>query len=201
MRFRATLALVALLATGCGSSSPAAPSDPSGAGSLPFQAGRYRLSIIGLQCGSPAFDTPLPSVFLGVTLQSDGAAWVAVPEPSNGTLRLRFEKGPAIPNLTAVVLSGTMSGTADDEGPAGTPGADATRVAIAVASVSGTMLSPESAAGRIEGPVVFTRAGSSIACIPGAVSWTLARFGLSQGADVVAGLLDTGRPKEYMIGL
>ena len=117
------VALVALLSAGCGGSSPGSPSDP-----LAFQAGRYRLSIIGLQCGSKEFETALPSVVLAVTVRPDGAAWVALPEHANGTLTLRFEKGTAIPNLQAVVVTGTVSGSADDEGSADTPAADATHV-------------------------------------------------------------------------
>lgn len=166
------VALVALLAAGCGGSSPGSPSDP-----LAFQAGRYRLSIIGLQCGSKEFETALPSVVLAVTVRPDGAAWVALPEHANGTLTLRFEKGTAIPNLQAVVVTGTVSGSADDEGSADTPAADATHVQIARATLSGTMPSPESVAGTIGGQVLFTRDGGNVACIPGAVSWTISRFG------------------------
>jgi hypothetical protein len=175
MRAPLSLALVAALAAGCGSASPTAPTDPA-TGGLAFQAGQYRLSIIGLGCGSKELEAALPSVFLAVTLQPDGAAWVVAPAHANGTLRLRFEKGPGLPNLpAAIVLSGSVSGAADDEGSAGAPAADALRVTIPAAPLSGTMLSPESASGTIEGPVVFTRSGGSLACIPGAVNWTFSR--------------------------
>ena len=166
-----------LVSVGCGGSSPAAP---SGANGVPFEAGRYNLLIIGLQCVTGAVETALPSVRVTVAVQPNGTAWVAAPEQANGTLALRFERGPALPNVpTAIVLSGTLSGNAEDEAAAGAPPPDPTRVALGVAPVSGTMVSPQFAAGRVDAQIVFTRGDSTTTCIPGRATWTLSRAGLS----------------------
>jgi hypothetical protein len=170
--------LGAIVAAGCGGSNPSAPSPTPLGGGLPFQATRYNLNILGLECGGSS--QPFPSVLIAVTLTPDATGWTAVPEKANGTLSLRFQPGPSSGLTSIVPLAGSARGFADAEGPGGTPLPSPTRVTIdAAVPLSGVLLLNDLASGSFDGPVVFSGAGTNATCTGGSARWFLNKFNIS----------------------
>ena len=98
---RAFLLVAAVLVSGCGGRSPAAPSTVTPGGGLPFEAKRYEFRIVGdpSRCTGDVRATPLVS--LSVNLTPDASGWA--PVPASGS------RGPGEPGsderLSALIRS------------------------------------------------------------------------------------------------
>jgi hypothetical protein len=170
------LLVVLLLVPGCGGKSPAAPTSTPGAG-LPFQATRYLFRLVGdpARCTADA-SVPIALVSLTVILTPDAAGWTARPDnPANGSLTLILRPGtlPVTPPRQSV--AGTAQGFANDGGALPVPSrATVGSTADAVVPITGMMpLGPVTAAGPVDGTVVFTFLNTTTTCPSGATLWSL----------------------------
>ena len=173
---RYLVALVSIATAGCGGTSPAAPTSTPGAG-LPFQATRYLFRLVGdpNRCTADV-SLPIGLVSLTVVLTPDAAGWTARPEnPANGSLTLILRPGTLPVTPPRLSVAGTAQGFATDGGalPA-TSRATFGSTADGVVPISGMMpLGPITAAGPVDGTVVFTFLNITTTCPAGATLWSL----------------------------
>jgi hypothetical protein len=175
---RRFLLLVVMLLSGCGGASPAAPTSTPGAG-LPFQATRYLFRLVGdpARCTTEAF-LPVALASIIVILTPDAAGWTARPDnPANGSLALILRPGTLPVTPPRLSVAGTAQGFMDEGGTLPLPGAARAVLGStpdAVVPISGMMpLGPITAAGPVDGTVVFTFLNSTTTCPTGATLWSL----------------------------
>jgi len=186
-RVRYLAALVTLALGGCGGGSPAGPSNvPVAAGGLPFSDGAYLVSFIGgsLECGDVKNPQAGTSVSITLQLRRDGSAWTGT---AGNALTFQFQPGAAPagpPSPSAIGITGTARGSANDEGILLDPNRgqffvqpNGTRITFPDnTALSGSFPSPALltfSQGRIDGTVTFSRNGVTSTCPPGIVGWTM----------------------------
>lgn len=160
------------------SGSPTAP-DPDSA--LPFRSGAYVIDMGGdsLACGD--IKNPQAGTRVRVTLNMEVTSNHYVAKSTQGTLMLRFERDPAGKSISpmSLVLTGTVSGSADDEGRSLDISVPPSPLTVSSSvPLSGEIPTPnfvDFAFGTINGIVTFSRNGVSSTCPAGSVGWTLNR--------------------------
>ena len=166
---RMLLVACCALISGCGGT----PTAPESNGTLPFRPGAYMLDLIGDSVACGDVKNPQAGTAVTVRLNMEVASNRYVATSAQGGLVLRF----------SVALTGTATGSADDEGrtigglsipPKGT------RLTVSSSvPLSGEIPSPavsSFASGTLNGTVTFSRDGVSSTCPAGAVGWTLNRL-------------------------
>jgi len=171
----------------CGGGSPAAPSErPQAGGGLPFVQTAYAITFSGdsVACGDVKNPQAGVSVAVRMTLRADATGWTAAHESESLTLRLEPGPAPPLPSGPfAIGLTGTVRGSAEDEGVLFDPNfsipRNGTRITFADDSaVTGVIPSPQLSdfsQGAVNATVTFSRNGVASTCPSGVVHWSINR--------------------------
>lgn len=180
---RVALLVLCLLILNCGSS--AVPGSPTTSSTLPLQPGRQFLTVFGYsESENPLYPPCVPSgvpydgpnVDTYVTLERDGADWVArSPARELGSLELRFRESAP----DGLRVTGTIRGIGVDAGATPIGIVHDVRMSLAganggAAAVEGELASPVSqlVTGRIAGVLRFSDSqGNASTC--SAIVWSL----------------------------
>ena len=178
---RMLLVACCALISGCGGT----PTAPESNGTLPFRPGAYMLDLIGDSVACGDVKNPQAGTAVSVRLNMEVASNRYVATSAQGGLVLRLERERTASSVSpfSLALTGTATGSADDEGrtigglsipPKGT------RLTVSSSvPLSGEIPSPavsSFASGTLNGTVTFSRGGVSSTCPAGAFGWTLNRL-------------------------